>query len=265
MISKSPEEKLVAHREMWFMDRMAEKNFGSLAGRTILVTGFFGGLGEAIRREALDAGAFVIGTDKPSRGKPSDEAGVGFVPADLTSAEDISHLVLTVSRVGLSGLVNNAGLMAEEPISSTDEDLWGATLDINLNSAYRLTRGLVDSLKQETHASIVNISSQLAYTGGANLTAYGAAKAGMIGFTRSLARELGPAVRVNAVAPGPFVSAMTAPYMTEDWIERKTANLISKRMAEASEIATVVRFLLSDAASSIYGQTVSVNGGGYLA
>lgn len=265
MSADSTAERLRARREKWFSESPGGPGFGSLAGQTLLVTGYCGGLGQAIGHEAQEAGAFVVGTDLSGRGEDQGQENVFFVPADLRNLEDVENLVLVVSSVGVSGLVNNAGIMAEQPLGDTDEALWAATLDVNLTSVYRLIRGLLDALNREAQASILNISSQLAYTGGATLSAYGASKAGLIGLTRCLARELGPRIRVNAIAPGPVISPMTEPHMTEDWIARKTANLITGRMAEAREIATVARFLLSDAASSIYGQTVSVNGGGYLA
>ncbi|TFD50726.1 SDR family oxidoreductase [Cryobacterium sp. Hh7] len=265
MNSASIVKELRTQREDWFSEQPGTTpGFGSLAGKTVLVTGYYGGLGQAISSEVRDAGAFVIGTDLPTGGQRMDRDDFAFIPADLRDREDAAHLVRTVSSVGLNALVNNAGVMAEVPLADTDEALWGAALDVNLTSAYRLSRGLLDALRQEATANIVNVSSQLAYTGGATLTAYGASKAGLIGLTRSLARELGPSIRVNAIAPGPVVSPMTEAHMTEEWVARKTANLIAGRMGEAREIATVVRFLLSDAASFIYGQTLSVNGGGHL-
>lgn len=264
MSASSIAEELRAKRELWFSEPRGSSGFGSLAGQTLLVTGYYGGLGQAISHEAREAGAFVIGTDVPGMGQGRSHDNVGYVPADLRKPADVETLILAASSVGVSGLVNNAGIMSEQALGDTDEALWSATMDVNLTSAYRLIRGLLETLNQQAKANIINISSQLAYTGGATLSAYSASKAGLIGLTRSLARELGPTIRVNAIAPGPVISGMTEPHMTEDWIARKTANLITGRMAEAREIATVVRFLLSEAASSIYGQTVSVNGGGYL-
>lgn len=273
-------EQVMAQRRTWFESQAATtaQSFASLFGQTIVVTGASGGLGRAITAEALRAGAFVIGADRgesdgahvasaagAAASAAPEAAGFVSVRADLREPHDVRRLAALAEEVGANALVNNAGIMAEKTLADTDEELWEATLEVNLTAAYRMTRALLPVLQRSTPASVVNISSQLAYTGGATLTAYGASKAGLIGFTRSVAREVGPQVRVNAVAPGPVASPMTEAHMTPEWLARKTASLIAGRLGEAHEIGSVVRFLLSDASQFIYGQTISVNGGGYLA
>ncbi|MGF3054938.1 SDR family NAD(P)-dependent oxidoreductase [Microbacterium sp. YY-01] len=229
-----------------------------------MLTGSCGGLGRAMAKMIIEAGGFVIGTGLDESACSDLGDGFTFVRADLRDMNAIGQLVETVTETGVNALINNAGIMAEEPLEETTDEMWAATLDINLTAAYRLSRGLLSALRNSTPASIVNISSQLAYTGGATLTAYGASKAGLLGFTRSLAREIGPQVRVNAVAPGPTATPMTDAHLTDEWVARKTAHLIAQRMGEAHEIASVVRFLLSADSSFVNGQTISVNGGGYL-
>lgn len=256
--------RLRAEREAWFAARADTGGFGALDGQTVVITGSCGGLGRAIVEETIAAGAFVIGTDLAGNACEAHPEGFAFLPADLRDADATARLLEAVAGAGINALVNNAGIMVEESLADTDESIWAATLEVNLTAAYRMTRGLLPALRSAAPASVLNISSQLAYTGGATLTAYGASKAGLLGFTRSLAKEIGPAVRVNAIAPGPTLSPMTEVHLTEEWVARKTANLIAGRMGEAHEIATVARFLLSDASRFIHGQTISVNGGGYL-
>ncbi len=113
--------------------------------------------------------------------------------------------------------------------------------------------------------AIVNISSQLAFKGGMDVAAYCAAKAGVVGLTRAMARELGPQVRVNADCPGPLETQMTAPYADEAWLAARTGPLVSGRLGLTSEVAPAVVFLLASESSLFHGQTLHPNGGGAMA
>ncbi|MCS2608731.1 SDR family NAD(P)-dependent oxidoreductase [Halomonas dongshanensis] len=243
----------------------AEEGFANLAGQTVLVTGCHGGIGAAICQQLCRAGAFVIGSDMSDVSSPlSEQPHFVFVPCNLAQPASVSELLEIARALEATCLVNNAGVMYETSLADTDETVWQHTLEINLSSIYRLVRGLEPVLGRANSAAIVNVASQIAFRGGANLSAYSASKAGVIGLTRSLAHELGPHIRVNAVAPGPVVSPMTEAFMTEDWLAAKTRNLIANRFGQPDEVASVVRFLLSREAAYIYGQAISVNGGGYL-
>jgi len=121
----------------------------------------------------------------------------------------------------------------------------------------------MDELRR-TGGAIVTIGSQLGYTGGINCAAYAASKAGVSGLTRALARQLGPDVRVNCVAPGPIETPMTAAHATPEWVEQKTQQQVMKRFGTADEVATAVSWVAGTDASFVTGQTIHVNGGGVM-
>lgn len=241
---------------------------GTLDGRHALVTGAVGGIGTATVRALAAAGAAVavhhLGQPGPARALAEELPGAVVVEGDVRDEAAVERFVAAAAdRLGgLDVVVNNAAVMTEEPFLETPAARWRDTLDVDLTGAFLVTRA---ALARMPEGALVNVSSQLAFKGAAGLAAYCAAKAGLVGLTRALAREFGPAVRVNAVAPGPVDTPLIAPYADEAWREARTAHLVTGRLAAPEEIAAVVVFLASDAAAQFHGQTLHCNGGGVLA
>jgi 3-oxoacyl-[acyl-carrier protein] reductase len=246
---------------------------GALAGKVVLVTGATGGIGSATAHAAAAAGARVAvhhlrdGERAHALAAALPGAGHVVVEADVTDPGDVEAMVRdVVERAGaLDVLVNNAGIMEDQPFLEMDLADWRRTMAVDLDGVFLCSRHAGAVMWDGEGGVIVNVASQLALKGAAGYSAYVAAKAGVIGLTRSLAREIGPRVRVCAIAPGPVDSPMTAPYQDMAWIAERTGPLVSGRLADPAEIAASVVFLASDAASLMHGQTLHANGGGVLA
>ncbi|MGV9799619.1 SDR family NAD(P)-dependent oxidoreductase [Mycobacterium sp. NPDC003449] len=241
-------------------------------GDVVIVTGATGGIGRAIARAIADQGGRVVLACHPAELGDGESLARSLPPAlalpvELTEPDSVqmfSHAALD-GFGQIDGLVNNAGILAEKHFSDLDEDSWSRVLDINLTGTYRMIRALRQSLAASGRGSIVNMASQLAYTGAPNVVAYTASKAGLLGLTRALAHDLAPDIRVNAVAPGPIESPMNTPYMGDaTWVERKVGKSVMRRFGTAEEVAAAVLFLLGPEASYFTGQTLSPNGGGVM-
>jgi 3-oxoacyl-[acyl-carrier protein] reductase len=235
--------------------------------RVAVLTGAEGGLGQAVaQRLGKDGFALVLG-HRPG----ADTAAIDSleratpVPADVTSQHDMRHLMDTaVSEFGrIDVLVTLAGVMEQRFLHELDLATWNQTLAVNLTGTFLSVSAAADELRK-THGAVVTIGSQLGYTGGLNCAAYSASKAGVAGLTRALARELGPEVRVNCVAPGPIETPMTAEHATPEWTETKTRQLVMHRFGTPAEVATAVSWIASQEASFVTGQTINVNGGGVM-
>ncbi|WP_341359204.1 SDR family oxidoreductase [Georgenia sp. M64] len=245
----------------------------ALAGKVVLVTGATGGIGSATAHAAATAGARVAvhhlrdaeRADALAAALPG--AGHVVVEADVTDPGDVEAMVgAVVDRAGaLDVLVNNAGIMEDQPFLTMDLTDWRRTTSVDLDGVFLCCRHAGARMWEGDGGVIVNVASQLAFKGAAGYAPYVAAKAGVVGLTRSLARELGPRVRVCAIAPGPVDSPMTAPYQDMAWIAERTAPLVAGRLADPAEVAAAIVFLASDAASLMHGQTLHANGGGVLA
>ncbi len=239
-----------------------------------LVTGASRGIGRAIAHALGERGMTVVGTATSEAGAQAiaealETAGIdgtGLV-LDVTDTASVESVVKTVQeRFGpVQVLVNNAGITQDNLLMRMGEDQWAKVLDTNLTSVYRLCKACLRPMMKARYGRIVNIASVVAAMGNAGQTNYAAAKAGMIGFTKSLAREVGArGITVNAVAPG-FIDTDMTRALGEEQRQALLANVPVGRFGEAREVAEAVAFLASPAAGYITGETLHVNGGMYMA
>jgi 3-oxoacyl-[acyl-carrier protein] reductase len=236
--------------------------FASLDGKLALVTGASRGIGRAIAEELARAGATVVLGYRSGKDEAEELAaaiGGRAVQADVSSSEEAKRLVAEAGDVDV--LVNNAGLTRDGLLARMSDDDWRTVIETNLSSVFYTCRAVTRPMMKKRGGSIVNISSIVGVHGNWGQTNYGASKAGIIGFTKSLARELGSRnIRANVVAPGYVKTALT-----DVLPEEATAAMVKQtplgRVADPEEIAGAVRFLASDQASFITGEVLLVDGG----
>ena len=236
--------------------------FASLDGKLALVTGASRGIGRAIAVELAAAGAEVVvgyRSGKDEAEQLAAELGARAIQADVSSAEDAKRLVEEAGDVDV--LVNNAGLTRDGLLARMSDDDWRTVIETNLSSVFYTCRAVTRPMMKKRGGSIVNISSVVGVHGNFGQTNYAASKAGIIGFTKSLARELGSRnVRANVVAPG-YVKSQLTDVLPEEATAAMIQNTPLGRVAEPEEIAGAVRFLASDEASFITGEVLLVDGG----
>jgi 3-oxoacyl-[acyl-carrier protein] reductase len=248
---------------------------GSLADRVVLVTGSSRGIGAEVAAKAAKEGAVVAVHYHRSRDDAERtlarvrEAGAegDCFAADIADGSQAERLVAQViDRFGrIDGLVNNAGQTQVGPFLDISPEEWESVILTDLTAAFHTSRAALPSMVERGSGSIVNISSRLGQMGITETAAYSAAKAGLIGLTRSLAREFGPTgVRINAVAPGMTVTEMTADLLDSETGRARLRDMPMGRYGRADEVAEAVIFLLSDRASLFTGQTLNPNAGGYM-
>ena len=243
---------------------MAESGaaFASLEGKRALVTGASRGIGRAIAAELALAGAeLVIGyrSGKVEAEELAAELGATAVQADVSSADDARRLVEEAGDVDV--LVNNAGLTRDGLLARMSDEDWRTVLDTNLNSVFYTCRAVTRPMMRKRSGSIVNISSIVGVHGNWGQANYGASKAGIIGFTKSLARELGSRnIRANVVAPG-YVKTQLTDVLPEEATAAMLTNTPLGRLGEPGDVAGAVRFLCSDEAAFITGDVLLVDGG----
>jgi 3-oxoacyl-[acyl-carrier protein] reductase len=236
--------------------------FCSLDGKVALVTGASRGIGQAIAVELARAGASVIvgyrsGSEEAEA--VAKEIGGRAVQADVAEPDEARRLVEAAGDLDI--LVNNAGLTRDTLLARMSDDDWRTVIDTNLGGAFNTCRAAVRGMMRRRSGSIVNISSIVGLRGNPGQTNYSASKAGIIGFTKALARELGSrGVRANVVAPG-YVSTRLTDVIADELKEQMLAATPLGRFGDPEGIAAAVRFLCSDEASFITGEVLLVDGG----
>ena len=243
-----------------------------LNGKLVLVTGASRGIGMAIALTLGNAGATVIGTATSDEGAlniskiftENNILGKGM-KLNVTDNEQISDLLknITESYGSVDILINNAGITRDNILIRMKEEEWDDIINTNLSSVYRMSKAVLRGMIKNKSGRIISITSVVGAMGNAGQSNYAAAKAGIMGFTKSLAREVGiRGITVNAIAPG-FIQTD----MTDNLPEEQKAHLASQipmgRLGETEEIAQVVLFLASEGSSYITAQTLHVNGGMY--
>lgn len=247
---------------------------GLLSGKTAIVTGASKGIGRQIAIRFAQEGANVAFTYLSSieKGQALEQelAALGVKAkgyrsdaSDYKSAEDLANQVVA-DFGGIDVLVNNAGITKDGLLLRMSEEQWDSVINVNLKSVFNLTKAAVKTLmKNKNGASVINITSVVGERGNAGQSNYAASKAGIIGFTKSVALELGSRnVRSNAIAPGFIETEMTGE-LNQDIVKGWTDGIPMKRAGSADEVANVAVFLASDLSSYVTGQVLSVNGGMY--
>ena len=246
-----------------------------LDGQVAVVTAGGRGLGRAIALALAVAGADVWLSYRESAAAAQEVVAEieamgrrsGAIRADVSDEGEVARLVEAVQREAgqIDTWVNNAGIMTEVPVAEMSTATWDETILTNLRSVFLCTRAVLPTMLAQGSGSIINISSQLGLKGAPNCAHYAASKAGILAFTKSVAKEVGAqGIRVNAIAPGPLRSPMTDPFATPEWVAAKLTSQVLPRFGEVEEVAATAVFLASDAASLYLGQTLSPNAGGVM-
>ena len=238
------------------------KQFASLEGKSALVTGASRGIGRAIAVELARAGASVVvgyRTGQEEGEALAQEIGGRAVQADVSVPEEAKRLVEEAGDLDI--LVNNAGLTRDGVLARMSDDDWRAVLETNLSSVFYTCRAVTRGMMKRRAGAIVNVSSIVGVHGNWGQSNYAASKAGIIGFTKSLAQELGSrGVRANVVAPG-YITTQLTDVIPEEARAKMLDLTPLGRLGEPEQVAGAVRFLCSDEASFITGEVVLVDGG----
>ena len=235
-----------------------------------LVTGASRGIGRAIAERLAEDGFFVIGTATSDNGSESisnylGEKGKGM-RLDVANAESIAEVMKIINDEygNPAVLINNAGITRDNLLMRMKDEEWDSIINTNLTSVYRMSKAVLRGMMKAKTGRIINITSVVGATGNAGQANYAAAKAGMVGFTKSLAKEVGSRnITVNTVAPG-FIDTDMTKELGEDIKNSLLAAIPLARLGEAKEIAHTVAFLVSEGAAYITGETIHVNGGMFM-
>lgn len=245
----------------------------SIEGKVALVTGATRGIGKAIALELGKQGAVVVGTATSDGGAESisaylSEAGVTGkgVKLNVADSDSIESVIKAVQDEfgAIVILVNNAGITRDNIMLRMKDDEWGDVINTNLSSVYRLVKTCLRGMTKARWGRIISISSVVASMGNAGQANYAAAKSGMEGFTRALAREIGSRnITVNCVAPG-FIDTDMTSGLAEEHKNALQSQIPMNRLGRPEEIAAVVGFLASEGAGYVTGESIQVNGGMYM-
>ncbi len=241
----------------------------TMKNRIALVTGGTRGIGKAISMDLKKAGCKVVASyhgNEEAAQAFKKETGIEVMRFDVADFEQCQHAVRRIeSEIGpVDILVNNAGITRDGFMHKMGEESWDAVLDTNLKSCFNMCRATIESMRARSYGRIISISSINGQMGQMGQTNYAAAKAGVFGFTKSLARECAnKGITVNAVAPGYINTEMVAA-VSPEVMKGITAKIPVGRLGEAKEIARAVCFLADDEAGFITGETLSVNGGQHM-
>lgn len=245
-------------------------DFMNLEGKVALVTGASRGIGKAIAELLVTRGAKVIGTATSESGAEAISAYLGDngkgLALNVTDVESIEAVLKTITDEfgGVDILVNNAGITRDNLLMRMKDDEWTDIIDTNLTSIFRLSKAVLRGMMKKRHGRIINVGSVVGTMGNAGQTNYAAAKAGVIGFTKSMAREVASrGVTVNTVAPG-FIETDMTKALNDEQRAATLAQVPAGRLGDPREIASAVAFLASPEAAYITGETLHVNGGMYM-
>jgi len=232
----------------------------NLAGRAAVVTGGCRGIGLAIAEALVAAGAEVHAFDI---GPPDGDVPFTFHEVDIGDSASVAAAVEQLPDTATL-LVNNAGITRDRSLIKMSDAEWQAVITVNLTGAFNVIRALAPRMREAGHGRIVNITSINGLRGKFGQANYSAAKAGLVGLTKTAAKELGPkGVTVNAVAPGMVMTEM-AKTLPQEILDAALAETALKRLADPADIANAVLFLLSDAARMITGEVIKVDSGQYI-
>ena len=246
---------------------------GALAGKVALVTGASRGIGQAIALELGKAGATVVGTATGVNGASAISqalsaqgvTGTGVV-LDVTDGAQVTAVMGGVAKSwgDVAILVNNAGITRDNLLLRMNDNEWDSIIDTNLKGVFRLSKAVLRGMLKARSGRIINVGSVVGSTGNAGQANYAAAKAGMIGFTKSMAREIGSRnITVNCVAPG-FIDTDMTRALTDEQRKLLVGNIPLGRLGKAADVAAAVLFLASPGAAYITGATLHVNGGMHM-
>jgi len=242
-----------------------------LDSKTALVTGASSGIGRGIAEALAAAGATVAVNHPPGEGSAAADVVEGIedsggeavsLEGDVSDADSVRSMVERFDEAfgPADVLVNNAGILRQSPLVEMPVEQWDEVMSVDLRGVFLVSRFVVPGMVEQGEGRVINVASQLGFKGAEELTHYCAAKGGVIAFTRSLAREVSPEVTVNAIAPGPIETDLLDD-ITEEWRERKEAELPMGRFGRVEDVAPTAVFLASDAGSYYTGQTLSPDGG----
>jgi len=242
-----------------------------LESKVALVTGASRGIGKAIAMQLASDGATVVGTATSDKGADAitdylSEFGGKGIALNVTDKAGIEAVVKDINATfgGIDILVNNAGITRDNLLMRMKDDEWQDIIDTNLSAIFMLSKAVLRGMMKKRFGRIVNIGSVVGSSGNAGQANYAAAKAGVIGFSKSMAREVASrGITINVVAPG-FINTDMTKALTDDQREAIFKDIPANRLGEPDEIATTVAFLVSNGAAYITGETIHVNGGMYM-